>query len=58
MHLGFPNKMLMSFFFQDLSNGNAITAVIAGSEPWLFAFACLGLLNLNSMLEGNIDYAY
>ena len=58
MHLGFPNKMLMSFIFQDLFNGNAITVVIADSESLLFAFACLRLINLNSMLEGNIDYAY
>ena len=39
-------------------NGNVVTAVIADSEPWLFTYACLGLINLNSMLEGNIDYAY
>ena len=44
------------FFFQDLSNGNAVTAIIANSEPWLFPFACLGLINLDSMLEGNIDH--
>ena len=58
MHLGFPNKMLMPFFFQDLFNGNVVIAVIADTEPWLFAFACLGLINLDSMLEGNINYAY
>ena len=48
---------MLVIFFQNLSNGNAVIAVIADNEPWLFAFAYLGLINLNSMLEANIDYA-
>ena len=49
--------MLMSFFIQDLSNGNDVTTVIANSESWIFVFSYLGLINLNSMLEGKNDYA-
>ena len=58
MHLGFPKEMLMSFFFSRFSNGNVVTAIIADNESRIFAFECLGLINWNSMLEGNIDYAY